>query len=285
MHSSILCVLYGSVSSLSNIANKSLYSAFPFPFTFSVLFTQFLFLQALLLLLVVRLLAPKFIWKEFKQSGIFSFCFISSLLFGLFGIGQVNLAMYVALRKLVTLFLYLWNFDRKHFEPRIALAVLGITVGALIAGSQDLTANFQGYSCVLVANMLTAATFQQSHKLSSTHKIPALSQSYYLSIVSLPVLALCAWAYDHSDQLIDLSFTGPLMICSLAGCVNNLLMLKCCSEVSPLATSVTGQVKDFFTLLVGLFLFTEAKSSWEFIMGLGVSMGSAIGYAVIKLRS
>lgn len=165
------------------------------------------------------------------------------------------------------------------------MAVLGICMGAFLAGSQDISANYQGYACVLVANLLTAMTFQQSHELSSKHQIAALSQCYYLSLVALPVLAICSWVYDSPSQFVAQSFAWSLMGCSLAGCLNNLLMLKCCSEVSPIATTITGQVKDFFTVVAGLLLFTDAKSSWEFLMGLSVSMTSAVAYAIIKLRS
>mmetsp|Transcript_34342 Transcript_34342/g.60140 ORF Transcript_34342/g.60140 Transcript_34342/m.60140 type:complete len:281 (-) Transcript_34342:1748-2590(-) len=280
MHSSSLCLLYGSVSSVANLANKSLYSNFAHSFTFS-----YLFLQALFLLLVVKAFAPKFVWKEFKTATGFSVCFVCSLLFGLFGIGKVNLAMYVALRKLVTLMVYVWNFDRKHFDPKTALAVFGISLGALLAGMDDISASFQGYLCVLIANLLTAATFQQSHVLSSKHKITATSQCYYLSLITLPILGFCSWFYDHPSEFTSNQFAGSLMVCSIAGCLNNLLMLKCCSEVSPLATSVTGQIKDFITVVAGLILFTDAKSSWGFLLGLGVSMSSAVGFAILKLRS
>lgn len=221
-----------------------------------------------------------------------------NIVVGLIGLDLVNVPMYIALRKQVTLIVFLWDYFalKKQIDKHLMVGVAGMTVGAIIAGVRstqinDFTSNLLGFVYVLIADVFTAAALFNSSRLGlSSENFKGLGQCYYNSIVATPCLLALAHAASEpmtistNPSTSSIGFLGMLTLCCLVGIGNNYTMIACTTNVSPMAASVSGQLKDFALLLFGFLLFNTETNFW-FVAGLCVSMVSAVYYAWAKVSS
>lgn len=129
-------------------------------------------------------------------------------------------------------------------------------------------------------------------KLGKANKnLDALGQTYYNSLVAMPCLLALVKSTEEPIAISANPFTNSfsfimvLTVCCLIANANNFLLLACSTYVSPMATSVSGQIKDFALLLCGFLLFNDAQANFWFVTGLTISMLSAVYYALAKTRS
>lgn len=62
----------------------------------------------------------------------------------------------------------------------------------------------------------------------------------------------------------------------------NWLIFLCSTINSPLTTSITGQIKNIVTTLLGFCLFGGIAIGWEGIIGLILSTAASLWYAYLK---
>lgn len=138
----VLCFLYGASATLVTVCNKVLIANYAFRSTYTVKSKQYLAYQYFLLILGIELgkLAgwklPKFSWKDLSACFSMALLFMVNIVSGLMGLGLVNVPMYVALRKQVTLIVFMWDSFvlKKEIKTDLLLGVFGMTAGAIIAG-------------------------------------------------------------------------------------------------------------------------------------------------------
>lgn len=105
-----ICLYYGISSTLNNISNKYLISSFNFKCSFSLLL-----IQCLISILFIEGIKrrgfceniPKISVVQIKENLLITLAFMGNIVFGLMGMANVNLPMYVALRKQSTVMVYL----------------------------------------------------------------------------------------------------------------------------------------------------------------------------------
>lgn len=100
---------------------------------------------------------PSFNWSDAVDSLPIAGFYLFSIVFGLIGMSLINLPMYVALRKLVCLKVFVLDIVLKREIPGfvLALGVFLISAGAFIAGSNDLTFDIRGFIFTILANIFT----------------------------------------------------------------------------------------------------------------------------------
>lgn len=65
-----------------------------------------------------------------------------------------------------------------------------------------------------------------------------------------------------------------------------LFMVSACSFYNtPMATSITGNIKDTVVTAFGFFLFDDIEPSFMFVMGVAISFLGALCYSYSKIRT
>lgn len=207
----------------------------------------------------------------------------------------------MALRKLSTLVVFLWDIfiNNKKIELLSSIGILFIGTGALIAGVtskqyNDLTYDLKGYCFVCIANLLTAGYLQLSNKLANKHpEMTAIVQSYYNGLLSLPLVFVLIYALEehvifatHPYTLSSTFLIGLFMV-STVGFLSSFSSFLCTTQVSPMATTITGQLKvtstqDFISMFIGIISFPDVIPTPLFISGLCISSLGALIYSIGK---
>lgn len=282
-----VCLLYGLSATMMNISTKSLIS------TYSISPALILLtIQHIVIILLGYSKHYKVTWKEFKECGIISLLSLGNIVFGGIGMKYVNLPMYIALRKLCTAKIFLIDafFSNRPTEVTSAIGVIGISLGALIAGFNDLTSEFNGYLIVFLANLMNALLlFQIRHAKEKLPSLISFKQVYLCSAISLPYTLVLMYTFDEHIQLAVSPYAhtwGFFFMVLYAGALGvscNYFLFKCAAEISPMATSVTGNAKDFISMIAGLWAFNDVQPNLLFVSGLFISMTGAVVYSAGKL--
>ena len=276
MNNLSICVLYGSASVGYNLISKYLMIGLKLPPFF------FLSCQSILVLLATLLfklpLSPQDLPKILPMT-LFS---IGNLAFGLIGMNYISLPMYVCIRKLATIIVFAIDF---HFENRLCnLGVLLITCGGLFAGINDSSGTFFGYFIVFCSVLMNVGQLVYSKALNEK----GLSVNYvysYSTCLGLPLALFCCLSYEVFP-LKELGANEGVLL--FIGCLSSILAsfmtVTCSGKVSPIATSITGNLKDALSMLLGLFLFKEHFTGLFLIGLLTSSLGAAL-FSYSKLKT
>mmetsp|Transcript_14197 Transcript_14197/g.26783 ORF Transcript_14197/g.26783 Transcript_14197/m.26783 type:complete len:147 (+) Transcript_14197:472-912(+) len=133
----VICFMYGASATIVTVCNKVLISNYAFRCPYTYLAYQYtLLIAGVELGKLSGFKMPKFSWKDLSDCFIVSLLFMINIVSGLFGLGLVNMPMYVALRKQVTLIVFMWDFFilKKEIRRDLVVGVFGMTAGAVIAG-------------------------------------------------------------------------------------------------------------------------------------------------------
>lgn len=190
----------------------------------------------------------------------------------------------MTLRKLTTLLLLLLQAAKGHRPSLLSsLGVLFIVLGALVAGSFDLTVSLYSLALVLVEDVCTAARYELVHLLSDEKTSPMqLTVQTYL--VCLPVAVLAALCFESAGVLDSVGILGNVGS-ALCAILSTVAVNLCAAYTSPLATSITGNMKDILSVAVGLLVFQEGQITSGFITGLVLSVLGACVYSYASIRT
>ena len=193
--------------------------------------------------------------------------------------------------------IYLYDLTVLH-KPTDWMAGSGvslITIGAIITGANDLTADFAGFAFALTANCFTAWYLQLSNLIPTRHpEVTALTQAYYNAVIGLPIVWVLMLSVDEHVDMVTNPYAGRLSyqftilgVCVLS--ILNAFMSNLCTTInSPMATTVTGNIKvtgrqDIVTMGVGLVAFGDVIVTPIFLFGLIVSTVGALVYSYSRL--
>lgn len=157
------------------------------------------------------------------------------------------------------------------------------TVGSVVAGSTDVTADATGYALVLLQNLCSALSLTFS-------KESALSSIELVLLNSVAGSAICSILAFHLERDVVLAFpslydTQFLAVVSVMCCVCVLYQFSifiCTLRNSALATSVTGNVKDLVSTVCGFVLFSDAPVRAINLAGVALSFLGAYSFSYLK---
>lgn len=195
----LLATSYLLTSIVLNIINRVLYQKYNFKFNFTLLFIQQLFCT----------LFFKFVCRKFKnfndkvgeisfqnfnskkiQYLFFCFLFICNYLSSFIGNQMVNTAMFLVLRKFLTVmnFVYDLFINKKNLPNYFSYSVVLIFMGSIMTGYHDLTSETIGYFVVFLNNILSVMYGQMSDSFKKNNGISNLNLLVYNSYISTPIL-------------------------------------------------------------------------------------------------
>lgn len=276
-----LCAAYGLISIVNNLSNKYLVSKY-------VLSPFFLlFAQEFLVILTFPLCRSRTSSKTLMKSLPVSIFFFGNICFGLIGMKYVNLPMYICIRKLTTPIIYSINiWQSGKITAKSAFGVLFITLGGITAGINDISSDFFGYFIVLLSVIMNTLQLIYMNSLY-TEGLNIVSVYFCASIYILPVSFACCSFFEQNlfetlGKVNNYNGEFMLFVGSCSSACSNFLMILCTSKVSPIATSITGNIKDIFSMFIGILIFSDTFS-FPFYLGLCFSTCGASLYTYDKL--
>jgi solute carrier family 35 protein len=293
-----ICVFYAASSITLSMVNKAVLSAYEFRVPFFLLAAQ-LALAGITCSILQKsgttgaLAVPKFDWNVYKQAAPVSLIFVANVSVGFFGLSMTDVPMFLAIRRTTTLFVMAMEFVvlGKVAGWNTINACILIAVGAIVAGWESLNSGWVGYACVLGNNVLTATYLTKMKSFSSAANVKGFGQLYYNTITALPLtiaLSLFSGEWDKIQSFPYLwtpGFLFGLFVSSALGVVLTYAIVLCATVNSPLATSVTGNVKDVVTTVLGGYLFGGFHATFMSVTGILISFAGSGWYSVDKVMS
>ena len=161
-------------------------------------------------------------------------------------------------------------------------------VGAVAAGATDLTFSAPGYAWVAVSVVSTAAYLILIRALKDKTGLSPNALLMYNNLIAAPLMAAYFLFISGevgpvlaAPQLRDPTFLAFLLLSTSQAFLLNLCIFWCTTVNSPLATTVTGQVKDIATTTLGLVLFGDVVLSGRNLAALSVGLMGGISYAAV----
>jgi hypothetical protein len=195
----IVTYLYLIASILLNIVNRVLYQRYNFKFNFTLLFLQQLFCA--IFFKIVSKYSSTFnkkvgdiSYNDFKRNKaqyvFFCFIFIINYLSSFLGNQKVNTAMFLVLRKFLTVmnFIYDKYINKKALPNYFTQSVAFICIGSLMTGYGDLTSEGLGYMIVFFNNSLSVFYAQMTDSFSKKNGVSNLKLLVYNGYLATPLL-------------------------------------------------------------------------------------------------
>jgi hypothetical protein len=217
---------------------------------------------------------------------------VASVGAGLVSMRLVNIPMFFCIRRTTTAWIllleYLWL--GRVADPRIQASVAIIVVAALIAGWDSLGSDIFGYFLVTLNNIFTAGSSVAQKKFSEQVKVSAFGQLYISASLALPSVAAIVLlsgevpyvlSFKHLDSPM---FWVGFVASALLGLAVSYAAMLCSTYNSPLAMSITGNVKDLATTSVGWALFGDFVATTKSLGGLALSFVGAGLYSYVSLQ-
>ena len=249
---------FGLVSILTSFSFKAIFSVFRFDATFTLLAMQMAMTLAFTALLRARcqgvpgLEVPRALDPQALQASLVpGLLFVGNIAVGFYGIKLVSIPMFLTVRRTTTLF----TLAAEYFvlgavaSRSVAAGVLLTVLGALVAGSDSLRTDWLGFAFVVGNNVMTAASWSATKRFSDRFRLTRFGLTYYNACVALPLcLALAAAGGEFQYVARHPQLANPAMLLALFGAsalgvLMNWVTFLAVTQTSPLATSITGNVK------------------------------------------
>ena len=272
----IFTYIYIFLSISLNINNRIIYHNYQFQFNFTLM----LFQQFFCLILFGYFGKRSKIFT--KQTGEISFkdfykfkyyylsfglIFILNILSSFYGNQLViNVSMFVTLRKLVLVMVFFIDYFlyKKQIKPFTILCIFLITIGTILIGSDDFTADYFGYFVVIINNILTIIYVKFSETFKKSTGVTNLKLLVYNSYLANPILIIAIFISGEYKKIIEyfkiksfegtyLGFCGFLISsCTLCICLNSSFFISN-EKNSSLFTQLLSNSKDIIVSLLSYF--------------------------------
>lgn len=251
-----VAVFYGCSSLLLGLMNKALLSSYEFNGYFTLLAVQMTMSWAMCTYsrdcYGNPFKVPAYDPHTHRMGATVGVLYVCNVGAGLIGLQMVNIPMFFCIRRLVTptVLVYEYLTLGKVAEPSIQAAVACIMLGTIVAGWDTFNSDILGYSITLLNNFLTAAATVAQKQFNEATHAGAFGVLYYNACTAAPLSAALAvltgelYMLPSFKHFYSLSFWFAFTIACALGPLLTYSSMLCTTYNSPLATSVTGNVKD-----------------------------------------
>ena len=301
----IFTYIYIFLSISLNINNRIIYHNYQFQFNFTLM----LFQQFFCLILFGYFGKRSKIFT--KQTGEISFrdfykfkyyylsfglIFILNILSSFYGNQLViNVSMFVTLRKLVLVMVFFIDYFlyKKQIKPFTILCIFLITIGTILIGSDDFTADYFGYCVVIINNILTIIYVKFSETFKKRTGVTNLKLLVYNSYLANPILIIAIFISGEYKKIIEYfqikSFEGTyfgfcgflISSCALCICLNSSFFISN-EKNSSLFTQLLSNSKDIIVSFLSYFFLKNNALTIKIVLGLFISTSGAI---LISMKS
>ncbi|XP_059216899.1 UDP-sugar transporter UST74c [Stomoxys calcitrans] len=287
-------LFYGMASFMITVVNKTVLTSYKFP---SFLFLSLGQLTASIVVLGMgkRLKLVSFAPLQrntFRKIFPLPLIFLGNMMFGLGGTQALSLPMFAALRRFSILMTMLLELKILGIRPSTAvqISVYGMISGALLAASDDLSFNMQGYTYVMITNAMTAANGVYVKKKLDTSEIGKYGLMFYNSLFMLiPALLITYATGDLHKSIAFGEWNNPYFVIQfLMSCVMGFVLsystILCTQYNSALTTTIVGCLKNICVTYLGMFIGGDYVFSWLNCIGINISVFASLLYTYVTFR-
>lgn len=291
----ILSALFYAVASfMITVINKTVLTSYGFP-SFQVLGIGQMSATIVVLYIAKKLKILTFPSFDLGTPGkIFPLplIYIGNMIFGLGGTKELSLPMFTALRRfsiLMTMILELYVLGvRPSFS--VQFSVYMMVAGAVLAASNDLAFNLQGYEFVLINDFFTAINGVYTKKKLDAKELGKYGLMFYNSLFMIvPAVFLsfytgdleAAYNYKYWDDPI---FLFQFLLSCVMGFVLMYSVILCTLYNSALTTTIIGCLKNICVTYLGMMIGGDYIFSWLNFLGLNISVIGSLVYTYVTFR-
>lgn len=284
-------LFYGVASFLLTVVNKTVLTSWQFPSFLVISIGQLG--AAIIVLYIGKLLKivsiPNFTPDIPGKMNPLPFFHFGNMVTGLGGTQAMPLPMFTAIRRFSILMTMLLEFKILGVKPSIAvqLSVWCMVGGAILAASDDLSFTIEGYTYVMLANVITAAYGVYIKQKLDTIDIGKYGIMFYNSLLMFIPAVMLAWltgdlrtAYEYQHWWNPLFMIQFLISCFM-GFVLTYSVFLCTQYNSALTTAMVGCFKNVFVSYLGMFIGGDYIFSLLNCVGINISILGSIYYTYI----
>lgn len=287
-------VFYGLASFFITVINKTVLTTWKFP-SFMVLS-----IGQMVASILVLYFGKKFRIVSFPDLGrdtprkLFPLplIYLGNMMFGLGGTQALSLPMFAALRRFSILMTMLLEIKILGIRPNISVqvSVWSMIGGALLAASDDMSFNLQGYTYIMITNALTAANGVYVKKNLESIDMGKYGLIFYNSLFMVLPAVVMAWILGDLEAAISYKYwTEPVFIVQfLLSCVMGFILsystILCTQHNSALTTTIVGCLKNICVTYLGMFIGGDYLFSWVNCVGINISVFGSLLYTYVTFR-
>ncbi|XP_020708757.1 UDP-sugar transporter UST74c [Athalia rosae] len=287
-------LFYGISSLMITVINKTVLTSYNFP-SFQILGIGQMFATILVLFVAKKLRYVDFPDLEvgtLRKIWPLPMIYIGNMIFGLGGTKQLSLPMFTALRRFSILMTMIAEYYilGVHARASVQFSVYTMVLGAILAASNDLAFNLEGYVFILLNDFFTAANGVYMKKKLDSKELGKYGLMYYNSLfMVIPAAGIAAWSGDVQKVLefeywTNLMFLLQFLLSCVMGFVLSYSVILCTLHNSALTTTIIGCLKNICVTYLGMIIGGDYIFSWLNFVGLNLSVIGSLIYTWVTFR-